>query len=103
MSLKTYLRRHGDGQMQSVSRGLRPAEAIAEYRRLLSRADLAGESWSAVLRDDLTRRTLLFSRFDLYEQRLIQTDVLDWEWIFNNDLGPDEAVRAIVEQRNQED
>ena len=99
MSLKTYLRRHGDGQMQSVSRGLRPAEAIAEYRRLLARDDLAGQSWSAVLRDDLTRRTLLFSRFDRDDQRLLPSDALDWEWIFSTDLGPDDAVRAMVERR----
>jgi hypothetical protein len=51
--------------------------AIAEYRRLLARDDLAGEPWAAVLRDDVFRRTVLFSRFDRPQQRLLPYDALD--------------------------
>ena len=98
--LKTYLRRHSDGHMQSVSRGLRPADALSEYRRLLARDDLAGEPWAAVLRDDIVRRTLLFSRFDLPEQRLLSTDVIDFEAVFMADDNADEATRAIVAARS---
>jgi hypothetical protein len=97
--LKTYLRRYSDGRMQSVTRGLRPPEAIVEFRRLLARDDLAGEEWAAILRDDIGRRTLLFSRFDIDEQRLMPDDTLDWEWIFMSEDGPDDTVRAIVARR----
>ena len=96
--LKSYLRRHSDGQMLSVSRGLRAAEAIAEYRRLLARDDLAGEPWAAVLRDDITRRTLLFSRFDRDDQRLLPADPIDFEAVFMIDSA-DDATRAIIAAR----
>jgi hypothetical protein len=98
LMLKTYIRRHSDGHMQSVSRGMRPAEAIAEYRRLLARDDLTDKPWSAILRDDLTRRTLLFSRFDLPEQRLLPSDVVDFEAVFLSD-DADTATRVIVNAR----
>lgn len=99
--MKTYLRRHGDGMMLSISRGLRLTEAIAEYRRLLDRSDLIGQPWSAVLRDEVDQRTLLFSRFDFDDQRLLAFDLIDLEEVFMSDEGSDEVTRAIVANRSK--
>lgn len=100
IAFKTYIRRHGDGQMLSVTRGLRPTEALAEFRRLLARDDLSGDQCAAVLRDDLTRRTLLYSRFDGADQRLLPTDQINFESVFMADNNADDATRAIVAARN---
>lgn len=96
--LKTYLRRHSDGRMDSVTRGQAPREALAEYRRLLARDDLDGEPWAAVLRDDISRRTLLFSRFDRAEQCLLPADEIEFEAVFMADSA-DEATAAIIASR----
>jgi hypothetical protein len=88
--------------MQSVSRGQSPAQAIAEYRRLLARDDLAGEPWAAVLRDDLLGRTLLFSRFDSPEQRLLPSDTIDLQRVFqsvDSRHDADAIVSGIVSER----
>lgn len=85
--------------MEVITRGLSHTKAIDEYRRLLARDDLAGEPWSAVLRCDLSRRTLLLSRFDLPERRLLPDDKIDFQAIYLSPENADETTLAIVAAR----
>lgn len=85
--------------MVSVSRGLGASEALEEYRRLLARDDLVGKPWAAVLRHDGLRRTLLFSRFDMEEQRLLPTDQIDIIVLLERREDADQAVARIVSMR----
>lgn len=95
---KTYLRQHSDGKMESVTRGLDPASALTEYKRLLARDDLIGEKWAAVLRDDVLRKTIYFSRFDREDQRLVPSDDLDL--ILHGGLDTDSMTREIIYRRD---
>lgn len=98
---KTYLRRHSDGRMENVTMRLPPDAALTEYRRLLARDDLAGQPWAAVLRDELHPVTVLFSRFDVPDQRLLSSDEIDLiaTAIRAADVGSDCITRQIVEAR----
>jgi hypothetical protein len=85
--------------MLSVSDALSVDAALVEFRRLLSRRDLDDHECAAVLRDNVTRRTLLFSRFDLSEQRLLQDDQIDLERVFSSNQTADEMTQNIVASR----
>lgn len=87
--------------MESVTKGLTPEAALAEYRRLLARDDLAGQPWAAVLRNERAPVTVLYSRFDLPEQRLLPSDAIDLNAAIEavRRGGADEATREIVAAR----
>lgn len=91
-----YLRRH-DGSLGEKTRTGTPDAALAAFRDLLDRRDLDGEPIAAVLRDQLHGRTLLFSRFDMPQQRLLPTDWIDMDAL--DGASADNATCAIVTAR----
>lgn len=92
-----YLRWHDDSQViEQQTRTGDAGAALAAYRALLAR-DLDGQKVAAVLRDQGAGRTLLFSRFDMPEQRLRQDDTIVTEQLLDD---ADTATRAIVAARD---
>lgn len=99
---KTYLRCHDGGRMECVSRGLAPQDALPAFRHLLARDDLAGQPWGVVLRDEWSRVTVLYSRFDTPAQRLLPTDAIDLMVLMENagtSANADILTRQIVSDR----
>lgn len=93
-----YLRWHDD--VRPIEHQTRTGDwdqAVAAFRALLGRRELDGERAAVVLRDQRRARTLLFSRFDIADQRMMPGDPIpppDHDW-----GQADVTTRAIVTAR----